>query len=230
MERHKVILLFTALDGTILREEDKRYSKGMMYKVLEQINKMQMITHARVRWYLVSPKDEFVVSYLMNEIDKNIFEYNKILCMVQYGSMINKVQGALATQLEDLKTRKYKKIDKRVFAFRKNSSSDPAGKGNLKYVKQWIMMTDDERAGSEVYKIIYAGSSLYEMPTMEYIKKEKHGYVIVPDNAEYKVKKRGTTVTQYPDLQGVAAGLERINKQFEKELKKESKENTVEEV
>ena len=90
------------------------------------------------------------------------------------------------------------------------------------------MMTDDERAGSEVYKIIYAGSSLYEMPTMEYIKKEKHGYVIVPDNAEYKVKKRGTTVTQYPDLQGVAAGLERINKQFEKELKKESKENTVE--
>ena len=55
MKKRKVILLFSDLEGTILRESDGNFDPETMYGFLSQLHKLQLLTGADVHMHLVSP-------------------------------------------------------------------------------------------------------------------------------------------------------------------------------
>ena len=76
MEKQKTILLFSDLEGTILREGDSKIDLEAMYNFLSQIDKMQKLTGAKVNIHLVSPVFREQMEDVMYRMDKSIAIYN----------------------------------------------------------------------------------------------------------------------------------------------------------
>ena len=51
----KIILLYSDLEGTILRESDSEYDDTDMYNFLKQLSRLQELMDAKVRMHIVSP-------------------------------------------------------------------------------------------------------------------------------------------------------------------------------
>ena len=76
MRRDKKILLFSDLEGTILREEDGKYDDEAMYNFLVQIDRLQQLTEAEVNLHLVSPIYQKQMEEIIDRIERRIVRYN----------------------------------------------------------------------------------------------------------------------------------------------------------
>ena len=78
MNKNKKILLFSDLEGTILKEEYGDYNKEDMYEFLAQIDRLQQLTGASVNIHLVSPIYRKQMENIIEQIDRDIMRYNML--------------------------------------------------------------------------------------------------------------------------------------------------------
>lgn len=93
MKQKRVIILFTDLEGTILRERDGQYDDEAMFKFLEQLDNLQHNTDSEVLMHIVSPIEVKYMEQLLDKLDRNIYSYDRIK-----HSNLKVPQGALASE------------------------------------------------------------------------------------------------------------------------------------
>lgn len=74
----KVILLFSDLEGTLLRESDGQYDDEAMFHFLEQLDKLEKNTDSKIHLHIVSPVDLTSMKNILKKLDNNICNYNSI--------------------------------------------------------------------------------------------------------------------------------------------------------
>ena len=226
MKKQKTILLFSDLEGTILREEDSKINPEAMYNFLSQIDKMQKLTGASVNIHLVSPVYREQMEDVMDKIDKSIANYNiehrkSNILRVQAGaaypdSMIG--DEFLGDRIVPLK----RPINSRDF--------DTARYGKSYYVRTWCDMYKDNEY-KNLIMAIYCGNGRNDLDAMKYIRNRKDGFVVCPQNSRQQAKAIANFVSKKTDLFGISEGIGNINKEIEKrvypERNKEEKKNTL---
>ena len=71
-------IIFSDLEGTILRESDRSYSDEDMFNFLQNLNNLTEITDSLCELHLVSPVSGMSMNNYIDRIDKNIRSFNKI--------------------------------------------------------------------------------------------------------------------------------------------------------
>lgn len=219
MEKQKIILLFSDLEGTILRESDSNYDPEAMYKFLSQIDRMQKLTGAKVNMHLVSPVYRHQMEEVMAKMDKSIASYN-----VQHNkSNILSVQGGAAYP-ESMIEEEF--LGDRIVALRRPIDSrefDTARYGKAHYVRSWCDVYKDSEY-KELIMAIYCGNGRNDLAAMDYIRKMRGGFVVCPKNSRTEAKQKAAFVSEKTDLFGISEGIENINNQIEKRLSPEKVE------
>ena len=219
----KIVLIYSDLEGTILREEDGKFDKGEMHEFLSQIDILQQQTNARVQIHLVSPIDETFMNMILKEIDKEVSEYNRNSTDPQH-TVVQRIESAAAYPMEDFSGTTFQganyigRIDKRIMQLEKpndKKDANPAGYGKEKYVKE---MTEyiRENPYQEILMSIYCGNGINDLLAMNYIKTQKNGFIICPKNSRQKVKEMAHHVSEQEDLPGITDGIEWVNEQIRK--------------
>ena len=225
MEKEKIILLFSDLEGTIIKEEDGRYDDEEMYYFLEQISKLQKITDAKVGIHLVSPVYFHQMEEFIAQIDKNIINYNKIninqkdietiegaAAYVEDNSIIRDINGNRIISLK-------KPVDTREF--------DTAKYGKANYVRNWCEIYKESRT-KELVMCIYCGNGQNDLSAIDYINRQNNGFAVCPKNSSALAIKKAFFISEKEDLRGITEGIEAINKEIEKRMNKEEKETEKE--
>lgn len=213
MEKQKTILLFSDLEGTILREGDSKIDLEAMYNFLSQIDKMQKLTGAKVNIHLVSPVFREQMEDVMYRMDKSIAIYN----IEHKKSNILRVQAGAAYP-DSLIGDEF--LGDRIVPLKRPINSrdfDTARYGKSYYVRTWCDMYKDN-AYDNLIMAIYCGNGRNDLDAMKYIKNRKDGFVVCPRNSRQQAKAIATFVSERTDLFGVSEGLENINKEIEKRV------------
>ena len=71
-------IIFSDLEGTLLREKDRSYSDEDMFNFLQSLNLFTKLTDSILQIHLVSPISGDSMNKYMTKIDKNIRSFNKI--------------------------------------------------------------------------------------------------------------------------------------------------------
>ena len=217
MDKQKIILLFSDLEGTILKEELGTYSAEDMYHFLEQIDKLQTITGANVRMHLVSPVYISKMQEVMGKIDKNISSYNRIN---KDHKGISYIEGAGAFEDDnDFQG----KPDERILPMKKPIDSkrfDVDRYGKEKYVKNWCEIYNESQM-KELIMCIYCGNGRNDLDAISYINCQKNGFVVCPKNTRTGIKEKAFYVSEKEDLIGVTEGIGAIYKEIEKRVNPE---------
>lgn len=204
----KKILLFSDLEGTILREADGKYDKEAMYNFLAQINKLQQLTGAEVKMHLVSPINMEQMEEMIDEIDSDIARYNvtnqlgKRIPMIECGGFLPEKGMNESEFLGDKVIALKMPIDRMQF--------DTARFGKAHYVRAWSSMY---REREELLMAIYCGNGGNDLSAMQYIKDNK-GFVVCPKNSRTLAKQKADFASERTDLPGITEGIESINKKI----------------
>lgn len=239
--KNKVILMYSDLEGTLLREKDSEYGKEELNEFLSQIDKLQQQTGATVQFHLVSPVDESFMDKILKQLDKDIRDYNRTTTDSNH-TTVNTVVAAAAYPMEDFTGvntlgRAYiKRIDHRIIQLKKPVSgrnmSNPAGFGKENYVRTLTEYTKNS-SQKELLMSIYCGNGRNDLSASDYIRFQKNGFVICPKNSRRELKARASFVSEHEDLKGIIDGLEKINNEIEKRkiqtVSKESEKNIEDE-
>ena len=217
-EKQKIIILYSDLEGTILRESDGEYDDADMYGFLSQLDKLQQLTNATVQMHIVSPIDQKSMTELLDKLDSSISAYRRL----QKGRKLNFIEGAAAYPLDDralmsMGTRHFK-IDPRIIELRKpinTSDKNPAGTGKIGYVKEWTTQIK-KRDDKEVIMQIYCGNGRNDLLAMDFITNQKNGFVVCPSNTRTAAKAKTQFVSNKTDLPGITEGIARINMEIGK--------------
>lgn len=218
MRKEKKILLFSDLEGTILRENDGKYDKEAMYNFLSQIDKLQQLTDSDVHIHLVSPVQREQMEQIMDEIDDDIVRYNQLrsfsdrIPMIECGSFLPDKgmyeQEFLGDRAIPLKV----PIDSNQF--------DTARYGKANYVKTWCEIYEER---GQLIMPIYCGNGRNDLSAMECVK-EKNGFVVCPNNSRASAKEKADFVSNKTDLQGITEGIEKINEKIEQRVSPKAKD------
>lgn len=210
MGRIKSILLFTDLEGTLLRESDGQYDEAEMSKFLLMIDKLQKETGMMVDIHIVSPMLPEMMKRILDRIDKSIYNFNSS------AHRVSAICGATASP--ETKPDECYLIDKRIMPLPKSYSSiTDATYGKLNYVKEWInAMQLKERFGMA----IYCGNGRNDIEAMKFIKAQAKGYVVCPKNSRTEIKGFADYLSTEEDLPGVTEGIDDIIKKITKKEKK----------
>lgn len=217
-EKQKIIILYSDLEGTILRESDGEYDDADMYDFLSQLDKLQQLTGATVQMHIVSPIDQKAMTEILDKLDSSFSAYRRL----QKGRKLNFINGAAAYPLDDRTLMsmgtKHFKIDSRIIDLRKPISADdknPAGTGKFGYVKEWSTQIK-QRDDKEVIMQIYCGNGRNDLFAMDFINSQKNGFVVCPSNTRTAAKAKTQFVSNKTDLPGITEGITRINMEIEK--------------
>ena len=219
----KIILIYSDLEGTILREEDGKFDEGEMHEFLAQIDRLQQQTNARVQIHLVSPIDETFMNMILKEMDREIRRYNQHITD-PHQILVQGIESAAAYPMEDFSGMTFQganyigRIDKRIMQLEKpndKKDANPAGFGKEKYVKG---MTEyiKENPYQEILMSIYCGNGMNDLLAMNYIRAQKSGIIICPKNSRQKVKEMAHHVSEEEDLPGITDGIKWVNEQIRK--------------
>lgn len=198
----KNILIFSDLEGTLLREQDGKYDEQEMFKLLEQIARLEEIEDAEARVHIISPVFVSQMDNLLKEFDETVRAYNKTA-----SHFVNYIEGATAYQTdEDFFSRRVP--SSRIVPLNYNYDiMNPGlyGTEKLNYVTGCIQ-SYIKRGPVEC---IYMGNGRNDIKAMKYVK-EKGGYVICPSNSRHDVKAIAHYVSSKEDLEGLIDGFSRL--------------------
>lgn len=213
MEKRKTILLFSDLEGTILRESDGDYSNEEMNEFLSQIDKLQDLTEARVHIHIVSPVYQEQMENMMDKIDRNIIRYN----MAHRESReILEIEGGAAYPETKMMSTEF--LGDRITFLRKPinvNDFDTAQHGKEHYVRQWCRAYEESER-DELIMAIYCGNGRNDIRAVNYINSLRKGFAVCPQNTRRELKERAFYVSDKCDLAGIAEGIQRINEEIEK--------------
>lgn len=220
MDKEKIILLFSDLEGTILRESDGNYDDEMMYRFLSQIDRLQQLTDASVNIHLVSPVYKETMEKIIDRMDKNISSYNTLH---KDGKRIPFIEGGTSTPEIQMSGDEFlgdKVVPLKMPIDSRNFDSSRYGKAN--YVRTWCSVYEENKEKDLIMRI-YCGNGQNDLSAMSYIKSKKGGFVVCPNNSRQLAKKQADFVSPKTDLGGITEGLKGINNEIEKRLVPESK-------
>lgn len=213
MKKRKVILLFSDLEGTILKESDGNFDPETMYGFLLQLHKLQQLTGADVHMHLVSPVFQKQMQEVMNKIDKEIGQYNRLH---KWECPLSSIEGGAAYP-EDMFASEF--TGDRITPLKKPINSqdfDTARYGKANYVRYWCEHYANEDPRSELVMAIYCGNGRNDLEAMDYVKNLKAGFVVCPANSRHEAKAKTTLVSEKTDLRGITDGITEINKKIER--------------
>lgn len=218
MEKN-IILLFSDLEGTILRELDGLYSDEDMEQFLSQIDKLQTLTNSQVKIHLVSPVYQKQMEEVMSKIDRNIIRYNRVhrdsreIQEIESAAAYPEIGMSHGEFLGDRITELKRPINERDF--------DTARYGKAHYVRTWCE-SYKENDYVNLKMAIYCGNGRNDLTAMDYIngkvEGKRRGLVVCPDNTRREAKAKAFHVSSKTDLLGIAEGIEAINKEIEKRI------------
>lgn len=206
MEEKKLIMLFLDLEGTIMEEENGEMSEEKLTELFEALKRLETNTNSTVNIHIVSPIFMAQMEKVLDKLDTFIVRFN-----IKNNVRLKGIQGAVAYPDQRYYINKHI-CDDRIFPMeisRKDEHIDTFGK--LEYVRKWI--------NSMAHKInfsIYGGNGLNDTSAMSYIKNEKKGFIICPENSHPKVKKIADYVSENSESEGIRDGINFINEQIEK--------------
>lgn len=220
MEPIKRLMLFTDLEGTILRESDGKYDEEEMVQFLSKIEELQKLTGMLVDIHIVSPMLPDMMKRIIDRLDKSIFEYNS-----KHQHSICVIAGATASP--ESKAEECYLVDKRIMPLPKGVASiTDASFGKKHYVREWYnAMRDKDRFGMA----IYCGNGRNDVGAMRFIKEQKLGYIVCPKNSRTEIRGLVDHLSTKEDLPGITEGIEYVIKEL-KERKKGDKEKNDDEL
>ena len=222
VKKDKKILLFSDLEGTILRESDGKYDKEDMYNFLEQIDRLQQLTGTKVNIHLVSPIYKEQMEEIIDMIDRDIVKYNIAhpdhdrIPRIECGTFSPDQRMCEEEYSGDRVMPLKMPIDSRQF--------DTSIFGKADHVRKWCDMYKERE---ELLMSIYCGNGRNDLSAMDFIKKNK-GFVVCPDNSRKIAKEQADFVSDKTDLSGIAEGIANINKEIDKRVSQQAKEEPEE--
>ena len=209
MRKDKAILIFSDLEGTILRENDGYYSSEDMYAFLAQIDKLQQLTGAEVHLHLVSPIYRDDMQKIMDQIDREITKYNRLH---REHDDIPDIESATYTPERHIIQTDF--LEDRLVPLKKPINAkeyDTSSYGKSTYVKTWC---DTYNSMNQLLMAIYCGNDFNDLAAMELVRRQKYGFVVCPANSKPSVKEKAIHSSDKTDLQGITDGIKAINEKI----------------
>lgn len=197
------IVIFTDLEGTILREIDGKYDETVMFQFLRQINRLEKLEDATAQIHILSPMTVDQMKYILDELDEAFAKYNKTS-----GNYVSYIKSAIAIQ--DNYT-DWRNIPNRMLLV-KYKNLNQYGEEKLSYVESYMKAHE----GDDIKKIIYMGNGANDVMAMQKIK-SNNGIVICPYNSTDEVKKIATYKSNEEDLRGLVDGFSKLCQEVEKQ-------------
>ena len=219
----KRLLLFTDLEGTLLRESDGKYDSEQMYNFLSRIDKLQRITGYSVNLHIVSPMMADTMKRVIDRIDGDIRNYNKIHRQPEVDT-ISLISGA--TVSPEHKADECYAIDQRLMPMPKEIARiTDASYGKEHYVRMWTEAYENKDI---LGMIIYCGNGRNDIPAMKYVKNEKKGFIICPKNSKTEIRSFSNYVSDKTDIIGVTEGLDYIIDKISQKGENSKQEDIIE--
>lgn len=197
------IVIFTDLEGTILREIDGKYDETEMFQFLRQINRLEKLEDATAQIHILSPMTVDQMKYILDELDEAFAKYNKTS-----GNYVSYIKSAIAIQ--DNYT-DWRNIPNRMLLV-KYKNLNQYGEEKLSYVESYMKA----HKGDDIKKMIYMGNGANDVMAMQKIK-SNNGIVICPYNSTDEVKKIATYKSNEEDLRGLVDGFSKLCQEVEKQ-------------
>ena len=197
------IVIFTDLEGTILREIDGKYDETVMFQFLRQINRLEKLEDATAQIHILSPMMVDQMKYILDELDEAFAKYNKTS-----GNYVSYIKSAIAIQ--DNYTG-WRNIPNRMLLV-KYENLNQYGEEKLSYVESYMKAHKDD----DIKKMIYMGNGANDVMAMQKIK-SNNGIVICPYNSTDEVKKIATYKSNEEDLRGLVDGFSKLCQEVEKQ-------------
>lgn len=197
------IVIFTDLEGTILRDIDGKYDETEMFQFLRQINRLEKLEDATAQIHILSPMTVDQMKYILDELDEAFAKYNKTS-----GNYVSYIKSAIAIQ--DNYT-DWRNIPNRMLLV-KYKNLNQYGEEKLSYVESYMKA----HKGDDIKKMIYMGNGANDVMAMQKIK-SNNGIVICPYNSTDEVKKIATYKSNEEDLRGLVDGFSKLCQEVEKQ-------------
>lgn len=197
------IVIFTDLEGTILREIDGKYDETVMFQFLRQINRLEKLEDATAQIHILSPMTVDQMKYILDELDEAFAKYNKTS-----GNYVSYIKSAIAIQ--DNYTG-WRNIPNRMLLV-KYKNLNQYGEEKLSYVESYMKAHKND----DIKKMIYMGNGANDVMAMQKIK-SNNGIVICPYNSTDEVKKIATYKSNEEDLRGLVDGFSKLCQEVEKQ-------------
>ena len=197
------IVIFTDLEGTILREIDGKYDETVMFQFLRQINRLEKLEDATAQIHILSPMTVDQMKYILDELDEAFAKYNKTS-----GNYVSYIKSAIAIQ--DNYT-DWRNIPNRMLLV-KYKNLNQYGEEKLSYVESYMKAHKND----DIKKMIYMGNGANDVMAMQKIK-SNNGIVICPYNSTDEVKKIATYKSNEEDLRGLVDGFSKLCQEVEKQ-------------
>ena len=197
------IVIFTDVEGTILREIDGKYDETVMFQFLRQINRLEKLEDATAQIHILSPMTVDQMKYILDELDEAFAKYNKTS-----GNYVSYIKSAIAIQ--DNYTG-WRNIPNRMLLV-KYKNLNQYGEEKLSYVESYMKA----HKGDDIKKMIYMGNGANDVMAMQKIK-SNNGIVICPYNSTDEVKKIATYKSNEEDLRGLVDGFSKLCQEVEKQ-------------
>ena len=178
-------IIFSDLEGTMLRESDHSYSDEDMFNFLQCLDCFCKTTNSIPEIHLVSPIEGKSMDKYLTKIDKNIRSFKKIT-----QSNISYIHRAYCSQDRDFSAR----ISSNIIA------TKPPTERNFQSWKsvyvQEVCRRNTQRFPDDMLYFIYFGNGRNDFKAME-INKQYHGKNICPQNSRTAVKALSDFVGNY---------------------------------
>lgn len=227
MNKKKVILLFSDLEGTLTKESNEKDVEGTltkesagkfepedMHNFLSELYRLQELTRAKVHLHLVSPVYQNQMKDIMNQIDSAIAYFNQLH---KWENPLSPIECGAAYP-EDMISSEF--TGDRIFPLREPTNSknfDIARLGKADYVLFWCEHYLKNEL-SELVMSIYCGNGRNDLDAMDYIKNLNQGFIVCPKNSRHEVKSKTSLIGKKTDLPGITEGISEINRLIEKRL------------
>ena len=204
MTPRKKLIIFSDLEGTLLREEDGQYDEHEMYGFLSQISKLQAKTGFVAEIHIVSPMTIDMMKKVIDKFDKTILRYNSIH-RAEGKAPISYITGATASP--ESKAEECYRVDDRIMPLPKafHSLASGASYGKEHYVRTWL-----ETLGDKVGMVIYCGNGRNDIPAMKLVRSLPNGFIVCPKNSKTEIRNIASFITDEEDLPGITEGLSEI--------------------
>lgn len=203
-------IIFSDLEGTLLREADNSYSDEDMFNFLQSLNYICNLKNSPLQMHLVSPVSSDSMNTYLDKIDQNIRSFNKIT-----HSKIPFIHCAYCS-FDD---RSNIKLPSNIIATKPPTADNFLSWKSI-YVND-VCREVTEREPDNNFNFIYLGNGRNDIRAMEMVKRA-NGIGICPKNSRTAVKAVANFVGQYEDLRGITDGLN----QYIKTLQPPQEKNT----
>ena len=219
MKQYSRTIIFTDLEGTILRESDGQFDKEELFLFFEELKKLQNTLKSTVNIQIVSPIYPKDMEEILKRTDIYIREFNnthKSQENKEYGLLDNITIGACCDDFDEMSLAG----DKRIVPLPNSRGMTRKGTGlEVKYehVKRWLPMLESRFS---IENVIYIGNGRNDFIAMRYVNSLKNGITMCPQNSKTQVKEIAKYKSTDFDLAGVIDCMEQFNKDVVKEQNK----------